>query len=65
MRRDSCGSSRVRRKEISIVKETTKENVADLGTKNLDEKRMTYFVEKLGFVFKEGRSVKAPKVTFG
>ena len=52
---------RTARKDFSIEKEHPKTNVADIGTKSLDEARMNYLLGFLGFHFEVGRSACAPK----
>ena len=51
------------RKEIKVVKEGALTNVADLGTKHLDEANVVKFLTRLGYQFRDGRSREAPEVS--
>ena len=53
---------KVAKKIITIAKEGTKTNVADIGTKHFEESVILRFVKRPGYKYRDGRRKAAPRV---
>ena len=54
-----------RRGRVTLGKELSEDNPADLLTKHLAEEKASRFLEKLGFSFRDGRAAEAPNLAKG
>ncbi len=54
-----CLKSLVVEKIITLLQETGKYNVADLGTKHVDAKTLSRIIDKIGYAKVDGRTLSA------
>ena len=55
----------VRRGRVTLTKEKSEDNPADLLTKHLSEEKALRFLEKLGYSYRSGRAAGAPELAKG